>query len=693
MSLIPKKSKLVKNAEELSGNKRDMRKKIVKSNTKQSDLKRAMTKMKQGGLASFIEVEDQPISITPIEFSEYSFPLSNTYIDIKQKEQPVEFEEESTISSKYVPLNNKEQKPGNISFDKLINEVGQSNDSVRNLKKFLTETARAESNFDFNIQNKAGAPAYGAFQFMDFNIKPLGVSVEQFRNNPKLQIEAAANLANQFKSQFTEEDKRLAKEKGYNENALLAGAWLGGVGGVRKVLRGQGNPSDKHWSKEGKGTTVKDRMDKFNKMKEGGVLKYEDGKKVDPAILEYWKKQNVVLPSPKNEQVSADNGTKELKEAQQRDIKTKQLGNTIKDMALNTAEGVTSMVYPYVGAALSLKNAYTNPNGAYIDAAATMLGGASKPITKLISKTKIGIPKQFGNTSKVDNSLIHNLGPKGSSMANNYTGSDKDLIAFYNYMSEPTTLERVKNIDNELGTNTGKAVKAYLDVASESPNRQVFQGDSYLFSKAIKGGTHGNSAPAKGFVNDPFNTNNYALTVLEGASPSTLGHETKHILDFMEWGSRMPKEEFVKLNASAKASSFANSPRLKKLVENNIVDYNTFRNRFKVKYPNMTEEQIMEKYNYYKTPTEVSSYMHPIVQERIRTGRKGVFDYSNRAEFEEDLANSLINEKADDGTSIIYNMIIKDKDKFIQALNKYGYAIPPLATGTALISKTKSDDK
>lgn len=125
---------------------------------------------------------------------------------------------------------------------------------------------------------------------MDFNIKPLGVSIEEFRNNPKLQIEAAAKLAEQFKSQFTEEDRRLAKEKGYSENALLAGAWLGGVGGVRKVLRGEGNPSDKHWSKEGKGTTVKDRMDKFNKMQEGGVLKCQTGDKF--IIPEYGSEED-----------------------------------------------------------------------------------------------------------------------------------------------------------------------------------------------------------------------------------------------------------------------------------------------------------------------------------------------------------------------------------------------------------------
>lgn len=279
MSLIPRKSRLVKNAEVINGNKRDMRKKVIKSTTKDSDLKRAITKRANGGLASFIELEETPISFTPTEFSEYNFPLSNTYIDIKQKEQPVEFEEESTTSSKYVPLTNDKKQSSTIPFDKLIDEVSQGNESVKNLKKFLTDTARVESNFDFKVQNKAGAPAYGAFQFMDFNIKPLGVSIEEFRNNPRLQIEAAAKLAEQFKSQFTEEDRRLAKEKGYSENALLAGAWLGGVGGVRKVLRGEGNPSDKHWSKEEKGTTVKDRMDKFNKMQEGGVLKCQTGDK------------------------------------------------------------------------------------------------------------------------------------------------------------------------------------------------------------------------------------------------------------------------------------------------------------------------------------------------------------------------------------------------------------------------------
>ncbi|GEM_PF-6734603 len=111
-----------------------------------------------------------------------------------------------------------------------------------------------------------GAPAYGYFQFMDFNIKPTGMTIEQFRNDPKAQINAAINLAKQFEAGFTKQDLELAKQKGYGKFGLLGGAWLGGVGGVRKYLLGQGNPSDRHWdtSGKGRGTDVGSRINDFN---------------------------------------------------------------------------------------------------------------------------------------------------------------------------------------------------------------------------------------------------------------------------------------------------------------------------------------------------------------------------------------------------------------------------------------------
>jgi hypothetical protein len=44
-------------------------------------------------------------------------------------------------------------------------------------------------------------------------------------------------MAKSIENQFNSEDLRIAKAKGYNMNQLIRGAWLGGVGGVRKVLR------------------------------------------------------------------------------------------------------------------------------------------------------------------------------------------------------------------------------------------------------------------------------------------------------------------------------------------------------------------------------------------------------------------------------------------------------------------------
>lgn len=164
------------------------------------------------------------------------------------------------------------------------------NDFKENYKKagidpakfdFFASIAKHESNFNPTVQNKAGAPAFGYFQFMQDgkkwnNIsKFAGVDIQTFRNNPILQIKAAEKLANAFLSQFTEEDKKRARELGYSDSALVRGAWMGGVGGVRNFLYKGINASDNHWDKKtGKGSNVKAAMDRGNNyFKKGGILK------------------------------------------------------------------------------------------------------------------------------------------------------------------------------------------------------------------------------------------------------------------------------------------------------------------------------------------------------------------------------------------------------------------------------------
>lgn len=159
---------------------------------------------------------------------------------------------------------------------------------------FFEKLAYKESGFSPTIQNSAGYPAWGYFQFMDGsytdksgktrewdNIRKIAnVDVTAFLSNPILQIQSANKLANKFLSNFSKKDLDKARELGYSDSALVAGAWLAGAGGVKKFLHKGENLSDVH------GTNVKDRMDEFNNyFKHGGVIKFSDGGKED--VLEH----------------------------------------------------------------------------------------------------------------------------------------------------------------------------------------------------------------------------------------------------------------------------------------------------------------------------------------------------------------------------------------------------------------------
>lgn len=285
-----KKSPLLKKQEEING-KRDMRKKFIKSS--RPTYKKRIKKAQQGmRFVSYNPVSNPTIDYTDITnpinpFSEYNY--NTTYDKPEALVVPVRDANETDVvannptaepvASKvtYTPKSYK----GLAAFNKAYDEVEASNPEAKKYRQFLTKMAEQESGFNSAIQNRAGAPAYGYFQFMQDDKKYNNIrqyadtDIETFRNNPKLQIEAAIKLAKSFEKGFSKEDLELANKNGYSTWGLLGGAWLAGNGGVRKFLRGQGNPSDRHWSKEGKGTDVATRIKAFN-FKEGGIIKYQE---------------------------------------------------------------------------------------------------------------------------------------------------------------------------------------------------------------------------------------------------------------------------------------------------------------------------------------------------------------------------------------------------------------------------------
>lgn len=268
-----KDSTLVKNSKTLN-NKRDMRKKFMKSDRPTYSNNR-IRKGQEGLRFTRYDVIERSTLNMDNTFEEYRFPVDNTpTYTIKREETPVDVQqpiikEEETPIMKRELFNIKPSK-GLDEFNKWYDEVEQEDPEAKNYRQFLTKMAEQESGFNSAIQNRAGAPAYGYFQFMQDGKKYnnisayAGTDVDTFRNNPKLQIKAAIKLAKQFERGFNKQDLELAAQKGYTKFGLLGGAWLAGNGGVRKYLQGLANPSDKHWSKSGSGTDVASRIQMFN---------------------------------------------------------------------------------------------------------------------------------------------------------------------------------------------------------------------------------------------------------------------------------------------------------------------------------------------------------------------------------------------------------------------------------------------
>lgn len=163
---------------------------------------------------------------------------------------------------------------GSSAFNKAFDKVVQYRPEAAKYRNVLTKLAQAESGFKINAKNP-NYPAYGYFQFIKngktdniqlgrkYSQNPDNYSLGEFMSNPEIQINAAIDLAQKFEKTLTTKDKEQAQKQGYSLDALIAGSWLGGVGGVRKVLNGTGNPSDRRHSKTGQGSDVKTYMQKY----------------------------------------------------------------------------------------------------------------------------------------------------------------------------------------------------------------------------------------------------------------------------------------------------------------------------------------------------------------------------------------------------------------------------------------------
>lgn len=146
---------------------------------------------------------------------------------------------------------------GTKTFNDAFDIVQRKHPEIKKYRSFLTKLAQRESGFNpkAGANNKVGT-ALGYFQLIPSNRQ--GISYEKFVSDPVLQIETAWKLLNSHVNNLNADDIDKAQQKGYTQSSMLAGAWLGGLQGMRNTLHLNKNISDNL------GTSVKRYMTEFN---------------------------------------------------------------------------------------------------------------------------------------------------------------------------------------------------------------------------------------------------------------------------------------------------------------------------------------------------------------------------------------------------------------------------------------------
>ena len=107
------------------------------------------------------------------------------------------------VSAKKPDTSSPNNLKGPESYEESWKEYLQEHPEHAVFKGILDKLAKKESAFK-NVQNYAGAPAYGYFQLLKTNIG--SHTPQEFLNNPKVQIKQAIQLLQNNIRTFTDED-------------------------------------------------------------------------------------------------------------------------------------------------------------------------------------------------------------------------------------------------------------------------------------------------------------------------------------------------------------------------------------------------------------------------------------------------------------------------------------------------------
>lgn len=244
---------------------------------------------------------------------------------------------------------------------------------------------------------------------------------------------------------------------------------------------------------------------------------------------------------------------------------------------------------------------------------------------------------------------------------------NRDYLNFIEYIDNPETMQKLADIDKELGTQYVKAVTDFkeaakqgkLRVKSPKPGTLDIQGYPIRNPQTL---THPDimKNPSYDYID---------IDILADFPPNSVGHEFKHAIENYQ-------AALSGIKGSVDDALFAN-PRLQALMKDNIVSEDEFIASMVKRYPKNDIKEIRKVYKYLTDPGEFNAQLHPLIELEQRAGKSGLPNFKDA-----DAVNQVIKQGRASGhggshLDILFNNLLKPdkREEFVKQFNKYGWSL------------------
>lgn len=244
--------------------------------------------------------------------------------------------------------------------------------------------------------------------------------------------------------------------------------------------------------------------------------------------------------------------------------------------------------------------------------------------------------------------MVNNIGKNNhkSGVIKTKSDVDREIDKFLDYLDSKEVKQRVSDIDERLGTNYKYAV--------DYTNRNIRNNTE--FTNKIEGK----------FAQ--YNPSNNIVTIGKDAPYSSVGHEWKHKMDYLssdnftKYGPR--NRRLIDLGTNSKGGP---NIRLRQEVIRDLMN------------DGYSESDAVGLYEYMLRPTEISSHLSDVIYGYNMKHGTNTIPRFTRESFEDILFNNPM-KNSSGNFRLFYNYMLRDKDEFINKINKSAFSAAGIET-------------